>query len=42
VVATLTPAALGAEIRAGTFRHAWALLALAHVYDLRQLIGGAA
>ncbi len=39
VVATLTPAELGAEIQAGTFRHSLALLALAHVYDLRQLIG---
>lgn len=39
VVATLTLAELGAEIQAGTFRHSLALLALAHVYDLRQLIG---
>jgi 8-oxo-dGTP pyrophosphatase MutT (NUDIX family) len=39
VVATLTPAELGAEIRSGTFRHSLALLALAHVYDLRQLSG---
>ncbi len=39
VVATLTPAELRAEIRGGTFCHSLALLAVAHVYDLRQLLG---
>lgn len=39
VIAALTPQELGAEIRAGHFHHSLALLALAHVYDLRQLIG---
>jgi len=39
IVAEVTPAELGAEIRAGHFRHSLAMLALAHVYDLRQLIG---
>ena len=39
VVAELTPEELGTEIRAGHFHHSLALLALAHVYDLRQLIG---
>ncbi|MCB0128264.1 MAG: NUDIX hydrolase [Caldilineaceae bacterium] len=40
VVAALTPAELGAEINAGAFRHSLAMLALAHVYDLKQLRGG--
>lgn len=39
VVAVLTPAELAAEIRSGRFCHSLALLALAHVYDLRTLIG---
>ena len=39
VVATLTPAQIGAEIRSGAFRHSLALLALAHVFDLRTLLG---
>lgn len=39
IVAELTPTELGAEIRAGHFHHSLALLALAHVYDLRELIG---
>ncbi|MEM7531342.1 MAG: NUDIX hydrolase, partial [Chloroflexota bacterium] len=37
IVDTLTLDELGAEIRAGTFRHSLALLALAHVFDLREL-----
>lgn len=39
VVAALTLAELGAEIHSGRFCHSLALLALAHVYDLRTLIG---
>jgi len=39
VVATLTLDELGAEIRAGHFRHSLALLALAQVYDIRPLMG---
>jgi len=42
VVATLTPAQVGAEIRSGAFRHSLALLALAYVFDLRTLLGNAA
>lgn len=37
-VVTLTPAEVGAEIRSGAFRHSLALLALAYVFDLRQLL----
>ena len=35
-VATLTLAEIKAEIQAGTFRHSLALLALAHVFDIRS------
>lgn len=39
VVVEFTPEELGTAIRAGNFHHSLALLALAHVYDLRELIG---